>query len=543
MINRFFLSVLMVFLLVFTSIGQKFTINNYEPIKSKSLGASIIGMDEDGYIFASSMRLIYIGVGMYPIEWIKVINSKTGTLVTEKRLKFKQFKSKGYKSRYITFLEKRPYLVLKNKNDDYAVVEIDRSLQPVGKLLKIGKKPAKKGLLKGSFFDFRASKGVDGIEYYLSKKSAKKEKLQFTVIGYDNMGKKQTKFDFKIPEIEDYFNMNFVAYDADHSYLFFKYYESEKKDGKLFKSKTLKTKLFAIKGKDDATEIELDLGVSDHSISDMKLTRNEDQIVLSGNIVKNDGRNFVGVFSGKMDLDTDELDDIDIFKFDEDFVAKYSPKAKKKKAKRLKKKKKGSKGDDESSFSNNFIFYDPIQTSDGGAAYLSQKRYVRVVTRTTTNANGQTTTRTDYYYYYTSLIVSKINEDGELDWVSLVPVNQVTMNYDPGVGFVAMEKNSEVFIMHISSNVREDVINESKSTRGSSKKSKRKDRKIDQVAITKISETGDLTSENLVDTSEEKIVFDPGSVAVDDVNKKFVMFNFYKSIFKRKKMTMKSISI
>lgn len=126
--------------------------------------------------------------------------------------------------------------------------------------------------------------------------------------------------------------------------------------------------------------------------------------------------------------------------------------------------------------------------------------------------------------------------------MNLVPVNQVTINYDPGVGFVALEKNNEIFLMHISSNLRENLINEEKS-KSTDKKSKRKDRRIDQVAITKISDTGELTSENIVDTKEEKLFFDPSSVAVDDERKKFIMFNMYKKFFKRKQMSMKSISV
>lgn len=385
MFKNVLLSCAIVLGFVFFSGAQNYKVNDYGAIKTKSIGAGIIGMDKDGYIYASSMRAFYIGIGYYPVEWVKVFNSATGQLVTERRLKFKEFKSKGYKSRSITVIDKRPFVLLRNKSKDYAVVELDRNLNPIGKLMKIGKETAKKGFLKGSYFDFYQSKGVDGIDYFLSKKSAKKEKLQFSVIGYDENAKKQAKFDFKIPALEDYRKLSFVAYDADNYFLFFNYYESEKKEGKLLKSKVLKSKLYALDASGEVKEIELELDKSGYAISDMKLTRNDDQVVLAGNIIKEDGRKFVGIFSSKIDLESNELEDTDVFEFDQEFIEKYSPSSKKK-VKKLKKNKK--KGPDEPSFSNDFIFYAPIPTEDGGAAYFSQKYNVRIVTRTTTNSKG-----------------------------------------------------------------------------------------------------------------------------------------------------------
>jgi hypothetical protein len=49
------------------------------------------------------------------------------------------------------------------------------------------------------------------------------------------------------------------------------------------------------------------------------------------------------------------------------------------------------------------------------------------------------------------------------------------------------------------------------------------DKKMNKIAITKISETGELSSENIIDTKDEKMYFSLASVIADEKRGQFIM--------------------
>ena len=86
--------------------------------------------------------------------------------------------------------------------------------------------------------------------------------------------------------------------------------------------------------------------------------------------------------------------------------------------------------------------------NDGSIMMVGEQYYVR--SYTTTNSNGTTTTR--YVYYYEDILVTKINADGELEWMKKIPKKQKGGNPNGGMSYTHMEKNGNhyfFFLDHI----------------------------------------------------------------------------------------------
>lgn len=501
------------YLLLFYSsynFAQNYTVKNHNNIKGKSIGATVLGTDEEGYIYLASEKRIQIGFsGWIAFNWVKVIDPIKGKLVSERNLKYKDLKNQGYKSKFVKVIDNKALLFVKNKEDDYAIVELDKNLNIKGKPVIIGKGHDKTTLMKNEEFDFHHSKDINGVNYFLTFNESSKNNFTISIKGFDKNLTTIKDIEVKIPATKGR-DFNFLAYDDDTQLLYFN-------DPKTYKSMNVYNgsagNLFIIR-EGEAIELELDVEETGCVPSNVSFVRSEEKVLIAGNIQKEDGGNYIGVFSSKFDFELDELDVVEVELFEKEFVAKNAINYKKL----------------EKEFPNNYNHYKSIKTEDGGAVFFYQ--WYNYTQRSPPEIESD-------IYFYGALIALKINSAGEQEWMNLIPINQINFNYNPGVGFVAMEKGGEVFVMHVFSDVRKDLVNDDLKSEYKAKE----ERKIEKVAITRISQKGILHSTNIVDGYKEKFFFDPSQVYVDSENKKFVMFAKLKNLSKKKENIMKTIQL
>ena len=205
--------------------------------------------------------------------------------------------------------------------------------------------------------------------------------------------------------------------------------------------------------------------------------------------------------------------------FESEFVERFWTDRQSKKSERRQEKGK-DQGD---GFNGTYKLIDYFSTDDGGIVTLYQKYWIDVVTTTRRDANGMVYTQIDYYYNYSDMIPVKTNKNGAIEWVEMIPIRQVTANYDPGTSFLATQKGQDVFIFYNSSNEQDKMLEEEQVA---TKRQKMRDRIQRNATIAKISTNGKLTFETVIDMRDERgVSFNPVAMGVDKENHKIIMIN------------------
>ncbi len=147
-----------------------------------------------------------------------------------------------------------------------------------------------------------------------------------------------------------------------------------------------------------------------------------------------------GVFNLIIDNESKEIVSEETTEFPTDFIVQHSSeKAKKKAAKRE------AKGKEVAFYS--YVIDDLIENKDGTITMIGEQ--YRYYVTCTTDANGNQ--RCTYHYIYGNIIVVKFNEDGEVDWMELIPKYQHTTNdggYYSGYALVELPDGTLKFIFN-----------------------------------------------------------------------------------------------
>jgi len=514
-----------VLLIAQSTLSQDHTVEFLDEQKTTSRGATFIGMDENGYVYARSMRMFYLLYGYVVHNYIKVFNSESGMLITDKRVDMnKELSKMGYSTIRFMLINNKPVFLCRkkgNKDDkDYYLVDLNEKLNLVGSPYKVGYSSDCKSLFKSSesamyFFEDLET----GLQLSVTDKSCKTDdasNLQAVLRDKDNMVVNDFPISIGVSNINQ---MSSTIYDKNKFYIKLFSLERKKQEGKLFKRTERNHILLAIENDGATTEIDIDVLGPGKYVGAFNMVKSDGQLLFSGQIIDEETSKFLGVFTGKIDPKNDEISDINEQYFESDFVERFWSKKQTKKAERRRNKGK----DDDEGFKGSYRLIDYFPTDDGGFVNFYQKYWMEVVTRTVRGPNGTTTTTTDYYYYYTDLIPVKTNKNGDIEWVELIPINQVTVNYDPGTSFLATQKDEDVFIFYNSSNEQDEMLEEGNR---SEKRKKRRDRIQKNATIAMISNDGTISFENVIDMREERNVsFNPGSMGKDENNQKIVMIN------------------
>lgn len=186
------------------------------------------------------------------------------------------------------------------------------------------------------------------------------------------------------------------------------------------------------------------------------------------------------------------LDNVSAYYFKESLITQFFDKKQHNKA---------SKKDERITFKddkvNNLKLVNTFPTSDGGSYSLFQNIYHYVRTRTDSKTGAVTTT---YYYCYEKYLVLKSDEEGNIEWVKGIPLNYVSVNYNPGRATSALIKEDVVYIFHTSNDqIREQIQTQTfapgtKRSRGSG---------ITEIAITSVDLDGTISYHKVMNTKTD----------------------------------------
>lgn len=528
-----------VFLIVFCLIvenklnAQSYDVRDIILERSKSYGAYMLGVDANGYVYAEGTRQ-FLSFRRY---WLKVYDPQRGKMIAERSTKFKTLEEQGYRYLYFRFIDQKPIIVVRSKNindKEYYAFDIDHNLNLLGGAYKIGRQAQCGGLLvggtgKGAGRDLKVSKAADGSITFLSDLTCSRASdLSFELMIVNEYGNELYTADVEFEGLNPFNKSVLVALSERKSYFYLSYDRVEKVEGKLFKQQVNYQRLFSINAFGDVHEIDLALD-DDIRLSSFQMVAVGEELFVTGLLAEGKQDDFVGLFSGKIDPSTDTFTAMKTHYFTEEFATMYWTKFEKERAKR-----KGNKP----TLGSGFKLLDYFATPDSGAIYFAQKYILQEVTQTAATPSMGTRLSVDYHHYYTDLVVVKVSKDGDIEWTSLVPIEQHTINYNPGRGFIAALHDDEVVLLHLSSVVKEEEINKGELV---TEKRKIRDRLKNEVALTRIVSDGQLTSKNILNLREERMSFNPASIAVDNERQLFTFLTTPNSLFKRKRTRMKII--
>ncbi len=536
---KFFLLIAILSIINFSFSQSSYNISELEPTKGKTRGSKFVGIDDDGYIYTLSIKSTYIVITSLTKSYLKVFNANTGKIHAEVPLEgSKELKSRGYEYLSMRFIDGKPTVICKeiksDKPEKYYGINISSKGRLIGDPFEVGVSGDCSGFGrrgKSFFSGVYQFKGENGEATFISNITCRKDELKtYRVLELGKDLEVENTFTFKL----SFDAVSGLSYERgkgdDYSYLKVQTRDKKDVDGKLFKRWVTTQRLYKIdRSNGDLEEIMVEEQLEPMKIGDFRLKATDQGVILSGQIVEEKG--FSGLFTATVNERTNEITDIKTKNFDIDFVTKYWSDRQKKKEER-RRDRKGETEDDEN-FSTNFKFMETFKTSDDGLLSVFQDFQLRVVTRTTTDANGVTTTTTDYYYYYKDVIVVKTGKDGEIEYTKLLPFYQLTVNYNPGKGYSALQVKNDIYFLHGTSNEMSDMIEEGKKSK---RRSKRRDRRIQFASITHLDNNGEIDTEQVLDLRERNVSIDPNNVATDKKNKQFVivspvmkMFNFKKT--------------
>lgn len=533
---KIILSLLLITFFTFSHAQSSYNVIDFETEKAKSVGSSVVGVDKDGYIYTTSIKYTYIVIGKLMRVYLKVFNAKSGEMVAEVQLeKSKELRGRGMEYITIDFIDNKPTIICEKSKSEipkkFYGIHIDRNGRLEGTAFEIGKSGECSGFMNrknNSYSKLYHQEMKQGTLTFISSITCKGDELSsYRVLELNKDQEVENTYTFGL-NYESVSSLSFTE-SGDNLYLKADTDEKEKVDGKLFKRNVTTHRLFKISRKDGSiTEIQIENNFLPLKVGDFMLKPVSNGVLLSGQIIGEKG--FIGLFTAILDEETNEIKDIQTEDFDIDFVTKYwSDKQKEKEERR--RDRKGETEDDEN-FSTDFELMEAYETSDNGMISIYQEFDLRVVTTTSRDANGITTTDTDYYYYYKDVIIVKTREDGTIEYTKLLPFYQLTVNYDPGIGYSALRDGNDIYFMHGTSNVTAQNIEEGKK---SDKKSRLRDRRINHISITHLNEKGDVDTEQVLDVKEQNVSSDPNNFAVDEKNRQFIVVSPNTKMFNTKK--------
>ena len=522
---KIFISFFISLLFVLNTFSQNYTVELLDEQKTTSRGAVFIGMDQNGYVYAHSFRSFYVVFSLIQHAYIKVYDSKDGSIIAEKRIDLNSDLSKlGYSILSFMLNDNKPVFLCKKRgrteDNDYYLVDLDERLNLIGEPYKVGYNAECKTFFKANAANIYFSEDPESkLTLSITDKSCKTDGV---VSLYGILRDKDNNIIHEFPvvlEMPRINQLNATIYDENKYYLNILSLDRKKEEGKLFKTTERSNILASLDKNGEMKEIDLDILGPGVFVGAFRIIKSQGKLLFSGQIMDENTFKFTGVFTGIINPETDEITDLNKQYFESEFVERFWTDRQSKKSERRQEKGK-DQGD---GFNGTYKLIDYFPTDDGGIVSFYQKYWVDVVTTTRRDANGMVYNQIDYYYNYSDMIPVKTNKNGAIEWVEMIPIRQETVNYDPGTSFLATQKGEDVFIFYNSSNEQDKMLEEEKVA---TKRQKMRDKIQRNATIAKISTNGKLSFETVIDMREERgVYFDPGTMGVDEVNNRIIMIN------------------
>lgn len=518
--------------------SQHYEVNSVDLEKSISRGATYEGFDNDGYVYASSYRSFNFILFSVFRNWVKVINPNIGSMVAEKNIE-KLVSKRGY--RYVDFLVlgEKPIVVVTKKgtvrDENYYAFELDRNLSLLKNAYKIGEKPtcmgfssgSGKGFVKGVLININRQNRMTTFVSDLSCSNDEAKQLMAVTLNENNNVIHDYKFEI---DLEGTLSKQKIFTYRDKVYFYTLETTREKVSGKLFKRDVNTAHLFAINSFGEVMEIDLEIGPN-FVASEISLVQSGDKVLVSGQLVEAGTSKLIGIFTAELNTIDETFDHIEKQFFDKDFITKFWSDRDLDRAERK---------NDEPMLNANFVLADKFNTDDDGAIYLFQKREVQRVTRSSRTAAGGYTTTVYYYYYYTDVIACKVDANAQIAWVELLPLYQLTIDYDIGPSFIAAQKGGDLYLIHSASKEQIQKINDGEHN---NERTQFRDRSQSHTAVTRIDTEGVVTSQAVIDNNETRTTFSPAAVANNKEEHKFLLLGQQRKLFgSAKHITINSVS-
>ena len=511
-------------LLNFFVLGQEYPVEFLDIQKSTSKGASFIGIDNNGYVYCKGHKVIYALVTFMSYDYIKIYDSRTGVLMTEKRMNHvPELTKNGFI--IIDFLVNNGipvYLCKKREtqtDQDYYFVNVDERLTIISNPYKVGYSNNCHSYIKSDNYSKLYSFWNDNsdLNLFISDKTCKKDdfsNLHAVVLNLEQQ--KVSDFSFFIEEntISDLS----VFMNRGGFYLSFSTEYKTDETGKLFKTKNTEKSLYRIDSIANLKKISLDVLSPGLELGAFKLINSNSSILFSGQIIDSENGLFKGICSGIVDVELDSVVNLKTTLFEEEFIQQYWTEKE-----RLRNEKRKIFKDNEIGFTGNYKLLDYFQTLDGGGVYIYQKYWKEAVTVTRRDANGNIYYDTEYHYHYTDLIPIRLDNLGNLNWKKIIPVHQHTINFDPGTSILSVLKDDDIYIFYASSNVEDQWLAEGNKTNNIGK---RKNNTLKNATISTINKNGLLITNSVFNLNQSKtFYFNPKNMGIDKNNNRIIIVN------------------
>ena len=283
---------------------------------------------------------------------------------------------------------------------------------------------------------------------YRKKPEVKNDKKSFDIIGlgsFDGNLKKTATNEITMPYTER--RMNNLDYQIDSKgnlYMLTKVFHDDSNDDKKSKKDTVANyhiELFTIKSGSDkmnTTKLEnKDKFINSLFIFDLPSSTS---LIAGGYYSNGKGKNFMDNSDGVMTFKIKEDGTVfDQFNYDIplEIINEYESEKSIKKNKRKEEKGEGAK--------LTGLRLNDLEAQKDGSLVLVGEQF-KIVSRTYTSNTG---TKTVYNYYYEDILVTKINPDGNLGWMSKVPKKQIGAKGQGGMSYKFFSTPAEYYLVFL----------------------------------------------------------------------------------------------
>jgi hypothetical protein len=266
----------------------------------------------------------------------------------------------------------------------------------------------------------------------------KDEKDKFGFIVYDNeMNEVWSEKKIEVEEDEQ----NFYRYDTQVGndgkvYLLAKVYDTSRKYKKNEIDYSFKMMVFESDNEGEAEEF--DVTLEGEHVTDITFERFDNGNIQVAGFYSIDGYGQNGVFNLLYDSDY-TISNESTTEFPTDFIVQHASEKSKKKAK-----KKEAKGKEIEMYS--YSIDELIENEDATITMIAEQYYTYTTSYTDANGNTHTTT----HYVYGNIIIVKFDENGDVDWMELIPKRQNSTDggYYSGYALMQLEDGNLVFVFN-----------------------------------------------------------------------------------------------
>ena len=288
-------------------------------------------------------------------------------------------------------------------------------------------------------YSFTTSENGKFLLFVTDLPTKKDEADKFGFIVYDTeMNEVWAERDLEVEETE----YNFVRYDMQigndgKAYLLAKIYDTSRKYKKDEIDYSFKMMVYSEDG--DSEPETFDVSLENRHVTDISFERIDNGNIQVVGFFSEEGRGQNGVFNLIFDADYDIINEV-TKEFPTEFIVQHSSNKQKKKAS-----KKEAKGKGVEMYS--YTIDEIIENNDGTITMIAEQYYMY----TTTSTSSDGSTRTTYHYIYGNIVLVKFDEEGEVDWMELIPKRQHSTNdggYYSSYAFMQLTNGNLVLVFN-----------------------------------------------------------------------------------------------